>query len=86
MMDSVGNRMYQKGLIFVLVYAFKEIFGYDYHIKACHSIDKAIKIRTNLPLNHERLNLLKSKMKEVIDSNLPIEKCLVKRKEAKKYF
>ena len=84
--DPVGNRIYQKGLIFVLVYAFKELFGYDYKIKACHSIDKAIKIRTNLPLNHKRINMLKEKMREVINSGLSIDKCLVKRKEAYDYF
>ena len=49
-LDPVGNRIYQKGLLFVLVYAFKELFGYGYYVKACHSIDKAIKIRTNLKL------------------------------------
>ena len=85
-LDSYGNKIYQKGLVFVLVYAFKELFGYDYHIKTCHSIDKAIKIRTNLVLTHERLNKLKAKMKEIIDGNMVIEKCLVRRKEAEKYF
>lgn len=85
-LDPVGNRIYQKGLLFVLVYAFKELFGYDYHVKACHSIDKAIKLRTNLHLNHDRIKMLKSKMREIIDSDMPITKCLVSRKEARKYF
>ena len=85
-LDSVGNRMYQKGLLFVLIYAFKELFGYDYYIKACHSIDKAIKIRTNLKLNSIRINDIKNKMLEIINSDLPIKKCLVNRKEARKYF
>lgn len=85
-LDPVGNRIYQKGLLFVLIYAFKELFGYGYYIKACHSIDKAIKIRTNLSLNHERITLLKKKMKEVIEADLPIVKCLVSRKEARNYF
>ena len=85
-LDSYGNKIYQKGLIFVLVYAFKELFGYDYHIKTCHSIDKAIKIRTNLTLTHDRLNKLKAKMKEIIDKKMLLEKCLVRRKEAEKYF
>ncbi len=85
-LDPVGNRIYQKGLLFVLVYAFKELFGYGYHVKACHSIDKAIKIRTNLKLNYERINKLKDKMREVINSDMPIVKCLVSRKEARNYF
>ena len=85
-LDPVGNRIYQKGLLFVLVYAFKELFGYDYYVKACHSIDKAIKLRTNLHLNHDRIKMLKSKMREIIDADMPITKCLVSRKEARKYF
>lgn len=85
-MDSEGNRIYQKALLFILVYSFKELFGYGYNVKACHSIDKAIKMRTNLKLNSIRINELKKKMHEVIKADMPIKKCLVSRKEARKYF
>ena len=84
--NYVGNRIYQKGLLFVLIYAFKELFGYGYYIKACHSIDKAIKIKTNLKLNTKRINDLKDKMKEIIEADMPIKKCTVNRKEARNYF
>ncbi len=84
--DYTGNRIYQKGLVFILSYAFKELYGYNYYVKACHSIDKAIKIRTNLNLTPIRLERLKEKMKEIVEQDLPIEKNLVKRKDAKKYF
>ena len=86
LLDPVGNRIYQKGLFFVLIYAFKELFGYNYYVKACHSIDKAIKLRSDLYLNHERINMLKNKMREIVDLDMPIEKCLVSRKEAREYF
>ena len=86
LMDSEGNRIYQKGLFFVLAYAFKELFGYDYHVKTCHSIDKAIKLRSNLNLTYDRINLLKAKMREIVDNDMPIDKCLVSRKEAREYF
>lgn len=85
-LDPIGNRIYQKGLFFVLAYAFKELFGYNYYVKACHSIDKAVKFRTNLYLDHDRINMIKSKMREIIDSDMPISKCLVSRKEAREYF
>lgn len=84
--NYVGNRIYQKGLLFVLIYAFKELFGYGYYVKACHSIDKAIKIKTNLDLNSTRINALKDKMKEIIEADMPIKKCTVSRKEARNYF
>ena len=86
LLDPVGNRIYQRGLFFVLIYAFKELFGYNYYVKACHSIDKAIKLRSDLYLNHERINMLKNKMREIVDLDMPIEKCLVSRKEAREYF
>ena len=85
-LDPSGNRIYTRSLFFVLSYAFKELFGYDYYVKVCHSIDKAIKLRTNLYLNQDRLNKLKDKMIEIIENDMPIEKCLVSRKEARKYF
>lgn len=85
-MDPVGNKIYQRGLIFVLVYAFKELFGYDNRVKVCHSIDKSLKLRTNLHLTSDRLKSLKNKMLEIVSNDMQIEKCLVKRKEAKNYF
>ena len=84
--NYVGNRIYQKGLLFVLIYAFKELFGYGYYVKSCHSIDKAIKIKTNLELNSTRINALKDKMREIIEADMPIKKCTVSRKEARNYF
>ena len=85
-LDPVGNRIYQKGLLFLLVYAFKEIYGYDNKIKICHPIDKAIKVRTNCAINEEALSKLKEKMLDIVKENLKIERCLVKRREAISYF
>lgn len=86
LVDPVGNRIYQKGLVFIMVYAFKELFGYDYYVKACHSVDKAIKMRSNLRFTEERLCALKDKMREIIEKDLSIKKCLVSRREARNYF
>ena len=85
-LDPIGNKIYQKGLTFLLVYAFKELFGYDYYIKVSHPVDKAVKIRTNYSLTEEELERVKNKMLNVVNENMPIERCLVKRKEARKYF
>ena len=46
-LDPIGNRIYQKGLMFLLVYAFKELYGYSESIKMCHPIDKGILVRTS---------------------------------------
>ena len=52
----------------------------------CHSIDKGTRIRCLFDLTEEKLEEIKSKMRELVNSNLPIEKCIVKRKEAINYF
>lgn len=85
-LHPIGNKIYQKGLLFVLCYAVKELFGYGYHVKACHSIDKSIKMRTNLPLTHERMLKIKEKMQEIVKNDMPMTQCVVSRKNAIEYF
>ena len=85
-LDPVGNRVYQKGLMFLLVYAFKELYGYNNTIKMCHPIDKAILIRTSCSFSKNSLDKLKEKMVQIVGENLRIKKCLVTRKDAREYF
>lgn len=84
--SRTGSRIYVKGLIFLLMCAIKELYGYNYSFKVCHSIDKGVRIRCLFDLTEEKLEEIKSKMRELVNSNLPIEKCIVKRKEAINYF
>lgn len=84
--DPVGNRVYQKGLMFLIVYAFKELYGYNNTIKMCHPIDKAILVRTSCPFKESNLEKLKVKMFEIVNNDMRIEKTLVTRKDAKAYF
>lgn len=85
-LDRLGNRIYQKSLVFLLTYAFKELYGYDYNIKTCHNIDNQIKIKSSLPLTEEHLKNIENKMHELANENLEIKKCLVTKKDAIKYF
>lgn len=85
-LDRLGNRVYQKSLVFLLTYAFKELYGYDYNIKTCHNIDNQIKIKSSLPLTEEHLKNIENKMHELANENLEIKKCLVTKKDAIKYF
>ena len=85
-MNPIGNRTYQKGLMFLLAYAFKELYGYNNVVKMCHPIDKGILIRTSCPFNENNLNKLKEKMLDIVKEDLKFEKCLVLRKDAKEYF
>ena len=84
--DSVGNTIYKKGLLFVLLYAFKLIYGSSSTLKACHSLGKGIRMRSDNALNEDDLNNIKSKMKELIEKDLNIERVLVDKGSAIDYF
>lgn len=85
-MDRIGNRIYQKGLSFVLIYAITLLYGYKEKVKIKHSIDKSILIETSFKLTKENMNKIKIKMQEIIADRIEFEKCLVKRSEAIAYF
>lgn len=84
--DSVGNTIYKKGILFVLLYAFKLIYGSCSTLKACHSLGKGIRMKSDNALNEDDLNNIKSKMKELIEKDLRIEKVLVDKGSAIDYF
>lgn len=84
--SRTGSRIYVKGLIFLLMCAIKELYGYNYSFKVCHSIDKGVRIRCLFDLTEEKLEEINNKMIELVNLNLPIKKCIVKRKEAINYF
>lgn len=84
--DSVGNTIYKKGLLFVLLYAFKLIYGSSNTLKACHSLGKGIRMRSDNALNKDDLTNIKNKMMELIEKDLKIEKVLVDKGAAIDYF
>ena len=86
LLDELGNKIYQKGLIFLLNYCFRKLYGYEKELKVCHSLDKSILIYSDLDINGDVLNNISSKMNEVVEEGLNISKCLVKRRDARKYF
>ena len=81
-----GSKIYQNGLIFIMIVAVKELYGDLANIKVCHSIDKGKRIKTDFRLTKKRVNDIKIKMQEIIDANLVYEKCLVKKEDAINYF
>ena len=85
-LDPIGNRIYQKGLFFLLVYAFKELFGYNNVVKLCHPIDKGVLIRTTCVFDKSNMDKLKDKMLDIVKEDIKFEKCLVTREDAKEYF
>ena len=82
--SELGNKVYQSGLLFILIKAFKDL--YNEKIKISHSIDKGIYIKTTKNIDNNVLEKTKEKMDELIKQDLPIDKLLINRKEAIKYY
>lgn len=81
-----GNRTHLNGLIFVLQYAVKKLFGKNADIIVQHSLDKGLYIHTSFKLTEEKLLKIKEIMTDIIKKDLPITKVIIDRIEAMNYF
>lgn len=82
----MGDKIYRNGLKFIYITAVKELFGEDTNVELKHSLDKGIYTRIDLDINEKVVKSIKDKMKEIVDSNLTIEKIQTSRKDAINYF
>lgn len=83
---KTGNRVHVSGLIYILIYSIKKLYGEDADIKVEHSIDKGIYIKTNFKLTEAKLKNIKETMKSVVEADMPITNVTVDRIEAINYF
>jgi uridine kinase len=84
--DYYANRVYVNGLIYLLNYAFNELYKGKNMIVVKHSADKAICIETTKKITKEELKQISAKMKSIVDANLPITRVTVLKREAEDYF
>ncbi len=84
--SSFANKSYINGLIFLLSYAVKKLYGNTSEIYVLHSIDKGIYIETNFNITEDVLKQISSKMQEVVESDMPITKVEVDKNDAISYF
>ncbi len=82
--SSIGSRVYESGLIFILVEACTNILKSQIEIK--HSIDKGIYVVTKKKITQESLDEVYKKMKTIVSKNLPITKNLINRIQAINYY
>lgn len=81
-----GNRVYLSGLIYLLIYSYKELFGFSEDIRVNHSIDKGLYIESSKKLTEEDLIKLEAKMHENVSKSMSIDKLNVSRLDAINYF
>ncbi len=84
--DREANRCHVNGLVYMLVYAIKKLYGKTADIVVQHSLDKGIYIETSFRLTEVKLNAIKEAMKTIIEADMPITKVTIDRLEAIKYF
>ena len=83
--DYYANRVYASGLIFLINYAFNEMFKGIIKIVVKHSADKSVCIETTKKITKEDIKQISEKMKSIVDANLPITRVTVLKKEAIDY-
>lgn len=84
--DKDGMRIYQRGLIYIIAKAFRDIYpnalitvNYQlYHSMLC-KID-------NLKITEEMIKKVNKRVKEIIEKDLPIERRTMTKEEAKSFF
>ena len=81
-----GNRAHVNALTFILLYAVKKVCGKQANVIVQYSIDKGIYFVTDFKLTEEKLDAIKTEMKEIIKKDMPITKLTVDRLEAINYF
>ena len=81
-----GNRVHVNGLIFLLVFAVKNLYGKKADVRIEHSLDKGIYIESNFRLNKVRVSEIKDNMKEISEKDLPISKVTIDRLDVIDYY
>lgn len=82
-----GIRIYQRGLIFVLIKAARDLFP-DRQLWVEHSLGRGIycELHGNKELTKDEVKQIKHRMKEIIEMDLPIGKVEMSKKEAEAIF
>ncbi len=81
-----ANRVYANGLIYLINYAFNELYNGKNTIVVKHSVDRSLCIETTSKITKEDIKKVEEKMKSIVDANLPITKVTVLKREAIDYF
>lgn len=83
---SLGNKIYEKGLIYLFEVCTKKVLGQGTKIKIRHPIDKGLFCEINKKITEEDIKRIKDLMKQKVKENLPFEQLETSRIEAIDYF
>ncbi len=86
--DSNAFRTLQRSIVFVMIYAAKDVLGRKARIVVEHSINKNYYceiLEDNVQITDELLNKIEKKMTETIEADIPIEKMSLPLEESIRY-
>lgn len=81
-----GNRIYEKGLIFLFKVSALEVLGKNTAIRIRHSIDRGIFFEINKAISEKDITEIKQKMKEKVERSVPFTKIETTMHDAVEYF
>ena len=81
-----GMNIYRRTLVYIMGKAFEEKYP-DYKVQVNYQLDNAMYCTTeNLEITDEFISNIKSRMAEIINENLKIDKIELSREEAEKFY
>lgn len=83
---KAGNKIYERGIIYIFIKAFNDVFKDNATVRVEHSINKGIYITFSCNVEVDDIEMIKQKMDEIIKSNLLFEKMEVLKTEAITYY
>ncbi|MDD6223380.1 MAG: nucleoside kinase [bacterium] len=84
--DRGANRVFLNGLIYLTIYAAKNVFGLKNQLKVNHSLDKGLYIETSEAIIPADIVKLEEEMKKIVAQDLAITKVAVTKMDAMDYF
>ena len=81
-----GNRIYERGLLYLFIYTTNNVLGKDIKVIVKHSIDKGIFCKIDKKVEDKDVLEIKKQMKEIVSKNIPFTKMDTTKYEAIEYF
>ena len=81
-----GNRIYERGLLYLFIYVTNNILEKDTKVIVKHSIDKGIFCKIDKKVEDKDVLEIKKQMKEIVSKNIPFTKMDTTKYEAVEYF
>ncbi len=81
-----GNRIYERGLLYLFIYVTNNILEKDTKVIVKHSIDKGIFCKIDKKVEDKDVLEIKKQMKEIVSKNIPFTKMDTTKYEAIEYF